>query len=177
MLTTVLAALLSQNIAVVGHIGITGVIKSRKNSIADNAVTGGIVTILLLLATAVAWVLGKFVLASVSYLSVFVNAVVVILLILAAKLILGKTALAEKVDFIAATVAVLILALASNAAASDIGTALLTAVASGAGYTLVSIVYSTLCEKLDNKSIPKAFRGLPIQLLTAGMIALAFVCF
>lgn len=176
MLTSILAALLSRNYTFVGHIGITGAVKSKNNSIADNAVLGGFVTLMLLVCTAVCWALNSFVLASASFLAVFVDAVIVVALLVLCKLALARTKLAGHIDFIAATLSVLILCV--SAAGSDgIVSAIVTALFTGIGYTVFSIVFASLCEKLDGKAVPAPFRGLPIELLTAGMIALALICF
>ena len=46
----------------------------------------------------------------------------------------------------------------------------------GIGFTLVLILYSRLLEEQwDEDAIPAPFRGLPVSLLTAGMIALALM--
>ena len=39
------------------------------------------------------------------------------------------------------------------------------------------IIFSTLHERIDEEAVPKAFRGIPISLLIAGMMALAFLAF
>ena len=38
-------------------------------------------------------------------------------------------------------------------------------------------VFSSLHNKIDEESLPKAFRGLPISLLIAGLMALALLAF
>ena len=57
------------------------------------------------------------------------------------------------------------------------GEAVVTAAAVGIGLMITMAVFGALHEKLDEESVPKAFRGLPIALLTAGMIALALLTF
>lgn len=43
------------------------------------------------------------------------------------------------------------------------------------GFLLVIFIFSCIREKLDGPYAPKAFRGLPIALITAAIMALAFV--
>jgi electron transport complex protein RnfA len=49
--------------------------------------------------------------------------------------------------------------------------------AAGVGFLLAILVMSTLREKLDQEWVPKAFRGVPIAFVTAGLMALAFMAF
>jgi electron transport complex protein RnfA len=49
--------------------------------------------------------------------------------------------------------------------------------AAGVGFLLAILVMSTLREKLDKEWVPKAFRGVPIAFVTAGLMALAFMAF
>jgi electron transport complex protein RnfA len=49
--------------------------------------------------------------------------------------------------------------------------------AAGAGYLLAAVVFAGLRERLDREWAPGAMRGLPLALLTAGLMALAFLAF
>jgi electron transport complex protein RnfA len=49
--------------------------------------------------------------------------------------------------------------------------------AAGAGYLLAAVVFAGLRERLDREWAPGAMRGLPLSLLTAGLMALAFLAF
>jgi electron transport complex protein RnfA len=53
----------------------------------------------------------------------------------------------------------------------------ITSFAVGLGLTLTMIVFSSLHEKVDEEAVPASFRGLPITLLIAGMMALALLAF
>ena len=57
------------------------------------------------------------------------------------------------------------------------GGAFLPAAAVGIGFTLTMAIFSKLHSRIDEESVPKAFRGLPVCLLCAGMIALALLAF
>src|SRR3972149_2640861 len=50
-------------------------------------------------------------------------------------------------------------------------------VGTGVGFTLALIVMSGIREELDFAEIPKSLQGVPITLLIAGMLALAFMGF
>jgi len=60
--------------------------------------------------------------------------------------------------------------------ALEFGTAVLTAAAAGIGYMLSVTLYGKLRDVcIDEDEVPAPFRGLPISLLTAGMIVLALL--
>jgi len=50
-------------------------------------------------------------------------------------------------------------------------------IAIGAGFTIVSIIVGCLIEKINDKRIPKAFRGLPMLMIIFGLLAMAFEFF
>lgn len=48
------------------------------------------------------------------------------------------------------------------------------AIAIPVGFTLVLYIFSTIRERLDASNVPQAFKGNPIALIVAGIMALAF---
>jgi electron transport complex protein RnfA len=75
----------------------------------------------------------------------------------------------------AANCAVLGVALLS--AGSGLARSLAIGAAAGAGYLLAAVVFASLRERLDREQAPLAMRGLPLSLLTAGLMSLAFLAF
>jgi electron transport complex protein RnfA len=51
------------------------------------------------------------------------------------------------------------------------------AIASALGFGLAMTLFAGLREQLELSSVPKAFKGLPIALITAGILAMAFMGF
>lgn len=49
--------------------------------------------------------------------------------------------------------------------------------ASGLGFTLAIILFSSLRERVDKATPPECFKGTPIALIAAGLLALAFMGF
>ena len=47
----------------------------------------------------------------------------------------------------------------------------------GAGFGLALLLFAALRERLEAADVPAAFRGAPIALITAGLMALAFMGF
>lgn len=73
--------------------------------------------------------------------------------------------------------AVLGLALAVIADGLSFVPAMLSAVGVGLGFFCGLFVFSALREKIDELFVPKSFRGLPIELLAAGIISMALMAF
>ena len=59
----------------------------------------------------------------------------------------------------------------------NLGQAVVYAVATSLGYGLAMCLFAGLREHLAGCNVPKAFRGLPIALITVGIMALAFLGF
>lgn len=69
--------------------------------------------------------------------------------------------------------AVAIAVLVPAAATPDLATALLRSFLAGAGFTLALLALAALDARLQPREAPAAFRGLPLSLLNAGLLALA----
>ncbi|MBQ4254525.1 MAG: hypothetical protein II721_00810, partial [Bacilli bacterium] len=57
----------------------------------------------------------------------------------------------------------------------DFGMSMANALGTSLGYLGVIIVYACIRERLESADVPKAFKGVPIALITAGIMALAFL--
>jgi electron transport complex protein RnfA len=51
------------------------------------------------------------------------------------------------------------------------------AVATALGFALAMIIFAGIREQLEFSAIPKAMKGVPIALITAGLLAMAFMGF
>lgn len=59
----------------------------------------------------------------------------------------------------------------------NLGESVFCAFASALGYGVAMIIFSGIREQLDLASVPKSFKGIPVALLTAGILAMAFMGF
>ena len=50
-------------------------------------------------------------------------------------------------------------------------------VATAVGFALALVLFAGIRERLDFEDVPRAFRGIPIALITAGILAMAFMGF
>lgn len=66
---------------------------------------------------------------------------------------------------------------ALNPAMMNLGQSVVFAIANAIGYSLAMVLFAGIREQLDLNNVPKAFRGVPIALITAGIMAMAFMGF
>ena len=59
----------------------------------------------------------------------------------------------------------------------NLGESVVFAIASAIGFGLAIILFAAIREQLEMSEVPKPFRGIPIALITAGIMALAFMGF
>ena len=50
-------------------------------------------------------------------------------------------------------------------------------VATALGFALALVLFAGIRERLDFEDVPKAFKGIPVALITAGILAMAFMGF
>ncbi|MFH0767158.1 MAG: RnfABCDGE type electron transport complex subunit A [Bacillota bacterium] len=84
-------------------------------------------------------------------------------------------ALGVYLPLIASNCAVLGVALTNVATPHSYIEALTFALGSGLGYALIIIAFTAIRMRLDAVTVPKALKGMPIALVTAGLMALAFM--
>jgi electron transport complex protein RnfA len=59
----------------------------------------------------------------------------------------------------------------------DLSTTVLYGFCAAFGFTLIITMFAALRSRLDETRIPVPFRGAPVQLITAGLMSLAFMGF
>ncbi len=147
------------------------------------------VTFVLTLATIVTYALQKYVLNAfhIEYMQTILFILVIAALVQMVEIILKKmspslyAALGVFLPLITTNCCILGVAIiVGNGVADgsyDLVRGVVFAIATAVGYGLALILFSVLREHLDLMDVPKALRGTPIALLTAGLMAMAFVGF
>ena len=130
------------------------------------------VTGVTLLASLILWLLRGLIPA---WAQILCAAAVVLILVYLLQLLLGKK-LGVFFPVLALNSAVLAAAL-NLTAADSLVTVLLSALGVGLGFLLGLFLLSGLEERIEDDQLPKAFRGLPIRLLAAAIVALALTAF
>ena len=175
ILGILLAGILSNNIAFMKLLG-TGAVIEKAYSAKKSLLLGLGTTIVMVVCTLITWPLNNYLLAEVSYLQTMAFVAVLLAVVQVLYVVSKKLCKCCCEDFSKLAVGGAVLGLCVKNTAAEFGTALLTAAAVGIGYMLSVTLYGklrTVC--IDEDEVPAPFRGLPISLLTAGMIVLALL--
>ena len=181
LISTIVAGVITNNIVLVQSIGICpflGVSKKMDSSLG----MGVAVTFVLVLASVVCYLLYQFVLIplEMEYLQTIVFILIIAVLVQLLDIVLKRlspslyNALGVYLALITTNCAVLGTANNVISQAYDLLQTAIHSVAVGLGFTLALLLMAGIREKIDQAPIPKHFKGLPIALITAGIMAMAF---
>lgn len=156
---------------------------SRKTNTA--AGMGAAVIFVITLASAVSGVIYKYVLQRlhVEYLETIVFILVIAALVQFVEMFLRKAipglyqALGVYLPLITTNCAVLGVALTNVQKEYGILAGIVNGFATAVGFTIAIVILAGIREKLEHNDIPKPFQGMPLVLLTAGLMAIAFCGF
>lgn len=146
---------------------------------------GVAVIFVITLASAVAGVINQLVLIKfrVQYLDTIVFILVIAALVQFVEMFLKKAmpslyeALGVYLPLITTNCAVLGVAISNEQAQYSIGKGTLMGFGTAVGFTIAIVILAGIREKIEYNDVPKSFRGMPIVLLTAGLMAIAFIGF
>ncbi len=156
---------------------------SRKTSTAGGM--GAAVIFVITLASAVAGVIYKYVLIplNITYLQTIVFILVIAALVQFVEMFLKKfmpalyEALGVYLPLITTNCAVLGVALTNVQKNYGILAGVVNGFATAVGFTISIIILAGIREKMEYNDIPESFKGMPIVLITAGLMAIAFCGF
>lgn len=177
-----LAALLSENLVLVSCMGI-GTHRESFTSSREAIRTGLCLTAVMVLGALGAWLLNFLVLVrfNLTYLQVLAFSLLIPGLVAGLRRFLRSCVpeLSRRVDENLASISTNCAALGSALLISQrnysLGAALIFALCGGIGATLALASFASLQREVDLNRCPRAFRGVPIQLITAGLMAMALV--
>ena len=146
---------------------------------------GMAVTAVLVVATIVTYLLQVYVLNAfgLEYLQTSAFILVIAALVQMIEIILKKTmpalyqALGVFLPLITTNCCILGVAILVIQKDYDLLEGIVYALSTGIGFLLAMVLFAGLREQLDLLDVPKAFRGVPIALVTAGLLAMAFMGF
>ena len=187
ILSIMLAVILTNNYVLAQFLGICPFLGVSKKL--DSAVGMGVaVTFVMLLATAVTWPIQMYVLNTfnIGYLQTLVFILVIASLVQLVEMVLKKSmpalykALGVYLPLITTNCAVLGVAL-TNVQKYANGNLMLFSIFNGAGtaigFTIAIVLMASIRERIEHNDVTKSFRGQPIVLVTAGLMAIAFCGF
>ena len=146
---------------------------------------GTAVMFVITLASAVAGVIYRYILVplDITYLQTIVFILVIAALVQFVEMVLKKfmkglyTALGVYLPLITTNCAVLGVALTNVQKEYSILAGVVNGFATASGFTISIVILAGIREKMEYNDVPKSFQGMPIVLVTAGLMAIAFCGF
>ena len=184
LLSIALGAILVNNFILVQFLGICPFMGVSKRS--DTALGMGLaVTFVMGLASAATWAVNEFLLVplNLAYMQTLVFILVIAALVQLVEMFLQKSvpslyqALGIYLPLITTNCAVLGVALLNIQKSYNFIESLFYGVTGGIGFTVAILLFSSVRERLEDCDCPKAFKGFPIALIAAGLLALSFMGF
>ena len=183
ILGIIIAALLSENFILVKFYGICPFMGVSKKI--DTALGMGMaVTFVMALASAACYAVNLLLLAlNLQYMQTVAFILVIATLVQVVEMFLKKfvpalyRALGVFLPLITTNCAVLGVVLVNVQEGYDFLTSVINGAAGGLGFTLAIVLFASIRERVDKADCPEAFRGYPLTLISAGLLALAFMGF
>lgn len=180
-----IGALLVNNVILSKFLGICSFLGvSKKTETAKGM--GLAVTFVMVLAAVITYVVNNFILIplNIEYLSTLAFVLVIASLVQFVEIVIKKTnpslykALGIFLPLITTNCAVLGIAVVNMTEGYSLIAAIVNALGAALGYMLAIVLLAGLRERMEaNTDMPEVFKGLPIALITAGLMAIAFFGF
>ncbi|MEG1553535.1 MAG: electron transport complex subunit RsxA [Rikenellaceae bacterium] len=180
---------------IIGSIFVNNIVLSRflgicpflgvSNRVSTSLGMGGAVIFVMTLASVFVWVLQEYVLVAlgIEYMQTIVFILVIAMLVQMVEIVLKKVspslyqALGIFLPLITTNCAMLGVSLLLVQNHYTLLESIAFAMSNAIGFTVALVLFAGLRERLDLTSTPQAMRGMPISILTAGILAMAFMGF
>jgi electron transport complex protein RnfA len=184
LLAILISSMLINNIVLMQFLGLCSFfgVSTKMKSVVG---MGLAVIVVIFLAALITYPIYKFVLVElrITYIDTIAFILVIASLVQLTELVIKRVskslykALGVYLPLIATNCAVLGVALnnVSDIQNTTYPEALMYALGSGLGYAFIIITFTAIRLRLDSANVPKALKGMPIALVTAGLMALAFM--
>ena len=180
----ILSAILTENFILVKFYGICPFMGVSKKI--DTALGMGMaVTFVMALASAATWAVNEFLLKTLhlEYMQTVAFILVIASIVQIVEMFLKKSvpalyrALGIFLPLITTNCAVLGVALVNVQEGYEFLQSVLNGACGGLGFTVSIVLFASVRERVDKADCPKSFKGYPIALISAGLLALAFMGF
>ena len=184
ILGILLSAILTENFILVKFYGICPFMGVSKKI--DTALGMGMaVTFVMAIASAACWAVDQLILVplGLAYMQTIAFILVIAAIVQVVEMFLKKKvpalyqALGVYLPLITTNCAVLGVALVNVQEGYNFLLSVLNGTAGGLGFTLSIVLFASIRERLEESDVPESFRGFPIALIAAGLLALAFMGF
>ncbi len=176
-----LGGVLLNNYALQSYLGVSTLLGASKDSKKAVAM-GGAVTVVSLLSGLITWPLDQFLLAPLGM--EYLRVLAFVAMILAVSYLVGaavkaicKKPLGIFLPLVALNSSVLALCLNNVSEGLTFLQMLVQSLAVGLGFLLAMVLFCGVRSKIEDQYVPKSFRGLPIHLMAACILALALYAF
>lgn len=184
MILVLIASALVNNVVLSQFLGLCpflGVSKKTKTA----ASMGAAVIFVIMIASAVTYGIhyGILVTLGMEYMQTIVFILVIAALVQLVEMLLKKIspplyqALGVYLPLITTNCAVLGVAINNIGNGSNFGESMVNSLGTSVGFLIAIVIMAGIRERLEGNDIPKPFRGMPIVLITAGLMAIAFCGF
>lgn len=184
VISVIIAALFTENFVLVKFLGICpflGVSKKTETAMG----MGMAVTFVMAVASACTWAVNEFLLVpfGLEYLQTIVFILIIAGLVQFVEMFVKKSmpalysALGIYLPLITTNCAVLGVALLNVQNGYGFMMSIIYGTFAALGFSLAIVLFSGVREFIEEKHVPEAFRGFPIALITAGLMAIAFTGF
>ena len=184
LLGILISAILTENFILVKFYGICPFMGVSKKI--DTALGMGMaVTFVMALASAACWAVNEFLLLplQLEYMQTVAFILVIASIVQVVEMFLKKSvpalyqALGIFLPLITTNCAVLGVALVNVQEGYDFLLSVVNGACGGLGFTLAIVLFASLRERVDKADCPECFKGYPLALIAAGLLALAFMGF
>ncbi|MDR0969593.1 MAG: electron transport complex subunit RsxA [Lentimicrobiaceae bacterium] len=180
----IISAILVNNIVLTQFLGICPFL-GVSNKIATSLGMGAAVLFVMTLATIMTWLVQHYILMplNIGYLQTIAFILVIAALVQMVEIVLKKVSpalyasLGVFLPLITTNCAVLGVAILVIQKDQSLLEGVIFAMSNALGFTLALVTFAGLREQLDLMEVPKGMRGIPIALVTAGILAMAFMGF
>ncbi len=184
LLGILLSAILTENFILVKFYGICPFLGVSKKT--DTALGMGMaVTFVMAIASAACWAVDQLILAplDLAYMQTVAFILVIAAIVQVVEMFLKKSvpalyqALGIFLPLITTNCAVLGVTLVNVQEGYDFLKSVVNGACGGLGFTLSIVLFASIRERADKADCPKCFKGYPLALISAGLLALAFMGF
>jgi electron transport complex protein RnfA len=180
----IIAAIFVNNIVLAQFLGICPFV-GVSGKVSTSVGMSGAVLFVMTLATIVTWLIQNYILIpfGIGFLQTISFILVIASLVQMVEIILKKVspplyqALGVFLPLITTNCAVLGVAILTIQKEFNLMEGVVFAIANAIGFALAMVIFAGIREHLDLMEVPKGMRGVPVALITAGILALAFMGF
>jgi Na+-translocating ferredoxin:NAD+ oxidoreductase subunit A len=180
----IISAVFVNNIVLTRFLGICPFLGVSNKFSSALGMSGGVVFVMTM-ATVVTFLINQYVLVplNVHFLQTIIYILVIAALVQIVEIILKKVspalyqALGVYLPLITTNCTILGVALLVVQNNMTLAKAIVFAVANGAGFAFALLLFAGVRERMELSDIPEALKGVPISLITAGLLSMAFMGF